>query len=37
MVTREEPAHFIVKITDKGGPALKRYGRVIVTIVPPNP
>ena len=34
MVTKEESAHFIVKVTDKGSPALTRYGRVIVTIVP---
>jgi hypothetical protein len=26
--------HFILKVTDKGTPALSRYQRVIVTIVP---
>jgi hypothetical protein len=32
----EQPAtiHFIVKVTDKGHPALTRYQRVIVTVVP---
>lgn len=33
-VTKAETAHFIVMVTDKGSPALTRYGRVIVTIVP---
>ena len=37
MVTKQESAHFIVKVTDKGSPALTRYGRVIVTIMPPVP
>ncbi|MGZ3766822.1 MAG: hypothetical protein ACXVA2_19320 [Mucilaginibacter sp.] len=26
--------HFILKVTDKGTPALTRYKRVIVTVVP---
>ena len=33
-VEQTETAHFIVKVTDKGTPALTRYARVIVTIVP---
>ena len=33
-VTRPETAHFIVKVTDKGTPALTRYKRVVVTITP---
>jgi hypothetical protein len=33
-VTQTETAHFIVKVTDKGTPALTRYARVIVTIEP---
>lgn len=33
-VEREETAHFILKVTDKGSPALSRYKRVIVTILP---
>lgn len=33
-VTKPETAHFIVQVTDKGAPALTRYGRVIVTITP---
>ena len=37
MVAKQESAHFIVKVTDKGSPALTRYGRVIVTIMPPVP
>jgi len=37
VVTKPETAHFIVKVTDKGSPALTRYGRVIVTIVPSTP
>jgi hypothetical protein len=32
-----ETAHFIVKVTDKGSPALTRYGRIIVTFVPSAP
>jgi hypothetical protein len=32
-VERRETAHFILKVTDKGEPALTRYERVIVTIV----
>ncbi len=36
-VARQENAHFIVKVTDKGSPALTRYRRVIVTVVPSNP
>ncbi len=31
-VEKEETAHFIVKVTDKGQPPLTRYQRVIVTI-----
>ncbi|MFA9388763.1 MAG: nucleoside hydrolase-like domain-containing protein [Prolixibacteraceae bacterium] len=33
-VEKEETAHFIVKVTDKGEPQLTRYQRVIVTIIP---
>ena len=33
-VDKEETAHFILKVTDKGEPQLSRYKRVIVTIVP---
>ena len=33
-VARPETAHFIVKVTDKGTPALTRYERVVVTITP---
>lgn len=33
-VTKEETAHFILKLTDKGSPRLTRYQRVIVTIQP---
>ncbi|HPR33237.1 MAG TPA: DUF1593 domain-containing protein [Prolixibacteraceae bacterium] len=33
-VNQEETAHFILKVTDKGEPALTRYKRVIVTILP---
>jgi hypothetical protein len=33
-VNQLETAHFILKVTDKGKPALSRYQRVIVTIVP---
>ncbi|MFY0688570.1 MAG: DUF1593 domain-containing protein [Cyclobacteriaceae bacterium] len=33
-VSRKETAHFILKVTDKGSPALSRYKRVIVTIMP---
>ncbi len=33
-VTKEETAHFVVAVTDKGAPALTRYRRVIVTILP---
>lgn len=31
---KEETIHFIVKVTDKGTPALSRYKRVIVRVVP---
>jgi hypothetical protein len=31
VVSKTETAHFIVKVTDKGSPALTRYRRVIVT------
>ncbi|WP_054685265.1 DUF1593 domain-containing protein [Rhodothermus marinus] len=33
-VEREETAHFILRVTDKGNPPLSRYKRVIVTIIP---
>lgn len=33
-VEKPETAHFILKVTDKGNPALSRYKRVIVTIKP---
>ncbi|PIB35725.1 hypothetical protein BFP72_10130 [Reichenbachiella sp. 5M10] len=33
-VDKEETAHFILKVTDKGKPALSRYKRVVVTIKP---
>ena len=33
-VDRPETVHFILKVTDKGEPALSRYKRVIVTIIP---
>lgn len=33
-VSQPETAHFILKVTDKGTPALSRYQRVIVTILP---
>ncbi|MBN2000651.1 DUF1593 domain-containing protein [candidate division KSB1 bacterium] len=33
-VEKEETAHFILKVTDKGQPQLSRYKRVIVNIVP---
>ena len=33
-VTKEETAHFILKVTDKGTPALSRYRRVVVRVVP---
>lgn len=33
-VTKEETAHFILRVTDKGTPSLSRYKRVIVTILP---
>ncbi|WP_346863461.1 nucleoside hydrolase-like domain-containing protein [uncultured Draconibacterium sp.] len=33
-VEKTETAHFILKVTDKGTPALSRYKRVIVTILP---
>lgn len=33
-VESRQAAHFIVRVTDKGEPALSRYGRVIVTIEP---
>jgi hypothetical protein len=37
VVTKTETAHFIVKVVDKGRPALTRYRRVIVTLVPSAP
>ena len=33
-VTQPETAHIILRVTDKGTPALSRYKRVIVTTVP---
>jgi hypothetical protein len=33
-VEKEETIHFILKVTDRGEPALTRYKRVIVTVVP---
>ena len=33
-VEKEETAHFILRVTDKGEPQLSRYKRVIVTIMP---
>jgi hypothetical protein len=33
-VSKPETAHFILRVTDKGSPALSRYRRVIVTVVP---
>ncbi|MGO4918451.1 nucleoside hydrolase-like domain-containing protein [Maribacter spongiicola] len=33
-VTKKGTLHFILKVTDKGSPALSRYKRVIVTITP---
>ncbi|MBW3467003.1 nucleoside hydrolase-like domain-containing protein [Arthrospiribacter ruber] len=34
VVQKPETVHFILRVTDKGTPALSRYKRVIVTIVP---
>lgn len=34
VVEKQETAHFILKVTDKGSPQLSRYKRVIVTILP---
>ena len=34
VVEKEETAHFILKVTDKGNPPLSRYKRVIVKILP---
>ena len=34
VVKKTETVHFILKVTDKGTPALTRYKRVIVTVVP---
>ncbi|MBC6489878.1 hypothetical protein BC349_02790 [Flavihumibacter stibioxidans] len=34
MVDREQTIHFILKVTDKGSPALTRYKRVFVTVRP---
>jgi hypothetical protein len=34
VVTAPQTIHFILKVTDKGTPALTRYKRVIVTVVP---
>jgi len=37
VVSKPETAHFIVMVTDKGSPALTRYGRVVVTFMPTTP
>ena len=37
VVSKAETAHFIVKVIDKGSPALTSYRRVIVTILPSTP
>lgn len=34
VVSKEETVHFILKVSDKGTPALTRYKRVIVTVQP---
>jgi len=34
MVDSQKTIHFILRVTDKGTPALSRYKRVIVTVVP---
>ncbi len=34
VVQTEQTIHFILKVTDKGSPALTRYKRVIVTVLP---
>jgi hypothetical protein len=36
-VAKTETAHFIVKVSDRGSPALTRYRRVIVIFVPSTP
>jgi len=33
-VEKQEKLHFILKLIDKGTPALSRYKRVIVTVLP---
>ena len=33
-VSKKESIHFILKVTDKGEPALSRYKRIIVTVLP---
>ncbi|HPG05564.1 MAG TPA: DUF1593 domain-containing protein [Saprospiraceae bacterium] len=33
-VEKPETIHFILKVTDKGSPALSRYKRVVVTVIP---
>jgi hypothetical protein len=33
-VEKPETVHMILKVTDKGSPALTRYQRVIVTVMP---
>jgi len=33
-VDKAETVHFILKVTDKGRPALTRYKRIIVTVTP---
>ena len=35
-VEKEETFHVILKVTDKGTPALSRYKRVVVTVLPPG-
>ena len=36
VVEQRSEAHFILKVTDKGSPALTRYRRVVITILPAN-
>jgi hypothetical protein len=33
-VEQSETSHFILRVTDKGTPALTRYKRIVVTVVP---
>jgi hypothetical protein len=34
VVSKKETIHFILKVTDKGSPALSRYKRIIIDIIP---